>query len=224
MGLAKGIDEYLNALRELYRALHAETGCRVIIDSSKAPSHSYLLRAAHDVDLYVLHLVRDARAVAYSWDRQLVRRDYDPANPIAMVRFSTFRSAVKWTYANMTAELLRKGMGPKILTVRYEDFLASPQRTLSRITRHVDEPSDVLPFTSERELHLDATHTVWGNPSRLRTGAVELRLDAEWQEKMSAGRRALVTSVAWPLLRKYAYRTGRVVPSTGPETPFAASR
>jgi hypothetical protein len=222
-GLGEGIGEYLDALRDLYRALHAETGCRVIVDSTKAPSHSYLLGSAQELDLYVLHLVRDPRAVAYSWGREVVRFDNDPANPVPMDRFSPLRSALKWSYANLTVDLLRESLGQRILTVRYEDFLADPRGTVSRILRLVDESADATPFVSERTLQLDATHTVWGNPGRLRTGLVELRLDAEWQEKMSTRQRAVVTGVAWPLLRKYGYRDGDSVPSTAPGARFARS-
>lgn len=204
--LVEGIEEYLDALRDVYRSLDAETGCRVIVDSTKAPSHSYLLRTAPELDLYVLHLVRDPRAVAYSWNRKVVRFDNHPENPVPMPRFSPLRSALKWAYANLNVELLRDTLGPKMITVRYEDFLADPFGTVSRIVGLVDEDSDALPFVSERKLQLDPTHTVWGNPGRLKTGLVELRLDAEWQEKMSAHRRAVVTGVTWPLLRKYAYR------------------
>jgi hypothetical protein len=221
--LAEGIEEYLDALTELYRALHAETDCRVIIDSTKAPSHSYLLRAAEGVDLYVVHLVRDARAVAYSWDRKVVHYK-DSENQVHMDRFSSVRSALKWAYANLSVDLLRKSVGRRILTVRYEDFVADPRGTVSRIARLVDEDNNTTPLVSERQVRLDTTHTVWGNPSRLKTGLVELRLDSEWQKKMSARKRAVVTGITWPLLRKYAYLGTDAAPSTGVRERWAGSR
>lgn len=203
--LADGIEEYRDALTDLYRAVQATTDCRVIIDSTKAPAHSYLFRDSPDVDLYVLHLVRDARAVAHSWNRKVIRYDNDPENPVAMSRFSPLRSAVKWAYANLTVEMLRRGQRERIFTVRYEDFLADPPGTVSHVDQWVGEHSNATPFVSERQVRLDTTHTVWGNPGRLKKGLVELRLDAEWKEKMSAHWRAVVTGVTWPLLRKYAY-------------------
>jgi hypothetical protein len=53
---------------------------------------------------------------------------------------------------------------------------------------------------------------------------IELRLDSEWQRKMSAGRRAVVTSITWPLLRKYAYLGADAAPSMGVREQWAGSR
>lgn len=62
--------EYLDVLGRLYKAIRAVTGSRVIVDSSKFPSYGYLLGMVPSVDLYAVHLVRDPRAVAYSWQRK----------------------------------------------------------------------------------------------------------------------------------------------------------
>lgn len=203
-GMVEGIEEYADALRALYRALHAETGC-VVIDSTKAPAHSYLLQAAPELDPSAVHLVRDARAVAYSWGRRDLRFDWDPKNPRPKIHSPPPRTALKWAYANLTAELLRKRLGERMLTVRYEDFVDAPRQTISQILRLVGRNSGVTPFVSEREVRLETTHTVWGNRSRMRTGVVELRRDSEWEESMSPLSRAAVTGLTWPLLRKYAY-------------------
>lgn len=203
LGLVDGIDDYLGALRALYRALEAETGARVIVDSTKSPAHCYLLGAADELDVHGLHLVRDARAVAHSWNRGKVRRDRNPDDPRPMDRFSSARSAVKWTYANLSVELVRKRTGRRVHLVRYEDFVVDPGGTLERIARLVEEPSADTPMVSDRLVWLEPTHTVWGNPSRLQTGPVELRMDVEWQRRMSLRDRAVVSAITWPLQRRY---------------------
>ena len=53
--------------------LQAVTGCRVVVDSSKTPAHLAALLTLPGIDVHVVHLVRDSRAVAYSW-RQRRRR------------------------------------------------------------------------------------------------------------------------------------------------------
>lgn len=204
-GMVEGIEEYAEALRALYRALYAETRC-VIVDSTKSPSHSFLMHGAQELDQYAVHLVRDARAVAHSWNRRALRFDRDPKDPQPRSHSPPPRTALKWAYANLTAELLRKHLGQKMLTVRYEDFIATPQPTISQVLRLVGRRSDATPFVSERDVRLESTHTVWGNRGRMRTGVVELRLDSEWQEKMGVLWRLAVTGMTWPLLRRYSYQ------------------
>lgn len=202
--LAPGIEEYVDALNRLYRALADETGCRVVVDSTKAPSHAYLLGASSDLDVRVVHLVRDSRAVAFSWSRRKMRDDTHPSDPTAMPRFSAVRSALKWSYANVGVEMLRGRARHAVHLVRYEDFLADPRTTIREVADFAGEPAAATPLVGDRAIRLDAQHTVWGNPGRLRTGVVELRLDAEWKERMGPLPWMLVTGLTWPLERRYA--------------------
>jgi hypothetical protein len=45
-----------------------------------------------------------------------------------------------------------------------------------------------------------------GNPMRLETGHVQLRLDEAWRTDMRVMDRATVTALTWPLLLRYGYR------------------
>ncbi len=57
---------YLENLDKLYRAIQSRTAAKVIVDSSKTAVHGWLLTMLPAIDLYLLHLVRDSRGVAYS--------------------------------------------------------------------------------------------------------------------------------------------------------------
>ena len=48
----------------------AFTGTEIVVDSSKHPSLAFCLRTS-DVDLRVVHVVRDIRGVAYSWSKTI---------------------------------------------------------------------------------------------------------------------------------------------------------
>ncbi|MBC7238020.1 MAG: sulfotransferase, partial [Chloroflexi bacterium] len=61
------LSRHLRHLAALYRAIRQVTGCRMIVDSSKMPSHALLLGMLPGVELYMVHLVRDPRATAYAW-------------------------------------------------------------------------------------------------------------------------------------------------------------
>ena len=64
--LGTRIQAYTQTLQRLYEAIAEVSGASVIVDSSNLPSHAFLLRAMPAIDLRVVHLVRDSRAVAYS--------------------------------------------------------------------------------------------------------------------------------------------------------------
>ncbi|HKZ43206.1 MAG TPA: hypothetical protein VJ044_19770, partial [Candidatus Hodarchaeales archaeon] len=78
--------EYLDHLDKLYRAIQSVTGCRVIVDSSKYPSYASILDLLPNLDLYVVHLVRDSRAVSFSWSKK--KRQPDSTIDEYMIQFS----------------------------------------------------------------------------------------------------------------------------------------
>jgi len=63
------LTHYSEALEKLYQAIAEVTGKRLIVDSSKYPTYSYLLGLLPTIDLSIVHLVRDPRAVVHSWWR-----------------------------------------------------------------------------------------------------------------------------------------------------------
>ena len=102
------------------------------------------------------------------------------------------------------SEALWRRAPEKDLRLRYEDFVADPRMNLERILEFVGFTAE-LPLAGEREVMLGVSHTVSGNPNRFETGAVELRPDREWTDKMAPRHRALVTALTFPLLKHYGY-------------------
>lgn len=195
--------EYLDALERLYGAVGTVTGSRVIVDSSKFPSYGYVLGMAPSVDLYVIHLVRDPRAVAYSWQRK--RLHPDPENPEYMPVRGSVESSIRWTARNLAVEALKQRSPARYLLLRYEDFVAEPRKAIGRVLELVGEEKASRPHVGEHEVELGVNHNVWGNPGRLRTGRVEIRPDEEWAYRISPGDRRMVSSLTFPLLARYGY-------------------
>jgi hypothetical protein len=206
-GAASGdgaLDSYTKATLRIYRAVADVTGARVIVDSSKRPSDGALLRLLPGVVPFYVHLVRDPRAVAYSWNRPKKQLDRD--DPADMKGHSPARSTLSWLGWNLAAEALRRRHPrEQSLLVRYEDFVAQPRKTLETIAEFVGEHPARFPIEGARTALLAPNHTVSGNPSRFLTGKVELREDTDWLTRQSPVDRLLVTGVAAPLLRRYAY-------------------
>ncbi len=196
-------DPYAAVLARLYPAIRRQTGCRVLVDSSKLPSYGWLLDRLPGIELHVLHLVRDPRATAWSWLRR--KRLTDTRPPRLMQRQPPLKSAAMWMVWNLVAALLWS-RSSRYLRLRYEDLVARPEEAARRIAALVGESPGRLPFPAPCTVVLAPTHSVAGNPDRLRTGEVALRLDDEWTSKLRPRHKLMVTLATWPLLLRYRYR------------------
>lgn len=190
-------DAYLGILTNLYEAIGTVTGAQVVVDSSKDVSQGWLLTRT-DVDLSVVHLIRDSRAVAYSW-RQ---RTFNPANGLEMQRYSGFRSAVEWNVINgLTAALRRTGVPFEL--VKYDELVADPDATVARVVGLTGQVGRLARTGSE--VVLNTNHTVAGNPNRFHTGPVTIRPDDRWRNASPPSDRAVVTALTLPVLRRYGF-------------------
>jgi hypothetical protein len=200
--LSSRLEKYTDCVERLYQAIRESTGSRVIVDSSKMPSYGYALGMAPDVELYVVHLIRDPRAAAYSWLKE-PRPDADKRS--YMNRVNIAKSSLLWDAWNVSSEALWKGSHSRYMRLRYEDFVAEPRLAVEGILDMLGERPDRLPFLDEHEVELGVGHTVAGNPNRFRNGPVRLRPDEEWTYRMRTRDRKLVTLMTLPLLVRYGY-------------------
>lgn len=192
--------DYLEKLSSLYRAIASVTGSRVIADSSKTPSYAALLGLIPEIDLYLVHLVRDPRAVAYSWSIPKPKpADY-------MRTMNAAKSSLLWIAWNEGTEHLGRRLSGRYLRIRYEDFTLRPEESIRRILTLIHEDVRSLPFPSDHTVRLNPTHTMKGNPSRFITGDVEILPDERWKKGMHPFNKMLVDLLTWPFLGKYGYR------------------
>jgi hypothetical protein len=199
-----GVGIYSDQVVALLQSIREATGGRVIVDSSKAPGHGFLLRSSPNVDAYVLHLVRDARAVAHSWQKKKI---YDPTGeePMLMSRHSPARSSKLWNTWNVATEMVWRRSPERYLRVRYEDFVDAPDRALSQILSFVGEPGVALPLLDGNTFEMGPIHALAGNPSRFKDGPIEIRRDDRWESEQPRSHRATVSALTWPLLLRYGY-------------------
>ena len=64
--MRRSLTEYTGYYVRLYQAIAGMTGAEAVVDSSKHASLAFCLSKRPEVDLRVIHVVRDSRAVAYS--------------------------------------------------------------------------------------------------------------------------------------------------------------
>jgi hypothetical protein len=219
-GYRQALHNYQDILSRLYWAIQRVSGADYIIDTSKEPSTAFLLSTLPQVELHIVHLVRDSRAVAFSHLRKKIRPEI-AAQQVYMVRWSPLQSAVGWTYRNLAAEALRLAVSGSVrrftevnassyyMRVRYEDMMANPYETLCQILRPLGASCEGLDWiVKDSHVQLGLDHTVWGNPMRFQQGAIGFHADVDWQRQMRAKDKLLVELMTLPLLWRYGYVGG----------------
>lgn len=195
---------YPEILMSLYAAVCRTTGANVLVDSSKIVTRAYMLAMLTEIDLYVVHLVRDPRGVAYSRGKRKIKV---PDPPLYFPRFGPVKSSLNWLRRNIVIEaFLRRCLGDRYLRLRYEDLAAEPQAAVRSVCALVGEPDAGLPFIERRTVRLSPNHTVGGNPSRFSSGKIDIRPDDEWMVRASRRTRVLATLITAPLMPLYGYR------------------
>jgi hypothetical protein len=211
-------DEYASTLGAYYGAIAATAGAKVVVDGSKHPNDLLLISRIPGVELYVLHLVRDPRAVAFSWGTMKEK----PGGG-SMRRSPPFKVSIRWSIRSLLDGAHRfRGRG-NYLPVRYEDFAGAPVETLEKITRWLGHDVPKVPVDTEtRRVILYPTHTASGNPGRHQYGEVAIVPDDRWKQSMPTKDFLLATVPAFPLLWFHGYRIrvpqfrrGRLKAATG---------
>lgn len=207
-GSRPDLDEYTNYYLRAYRGIRAVSGSPVVVDSSKHASLAFCLRRSPEIDLRVIHVVRDSRAVTYSWTTRVARPDTAPGS--FMATYPPIRAAVHWVTQNGAFQVLAR-LGTPVLRIRYEDLVRSPRPVLSRMARFagLDVTEADLEFLGEdadqRWAELRPAHTASGNPIRFTTGRMAIRCDSRWRTALPDRQRRLVTALTLPLLAHYGY-------------------
>ena len=209
--LRSDLAEYVGYYVRLYRAITAVSGCDALVDSSKHASLAFCLSRREEIDLRVIHMVRDSRAVAYSWTTKVARPEADTAGPGGyMTTYPPARAAGHWNAQNGALQLLAR-RGTPVLRVRYEDLVDAPEQTLRRVATFAGVPAGnlSLPFLradgDASYAELAEAHTASGNPMRFTTGTVAIRGDDRWRAAMPDKDRRTVTALTLPLLSRYGY-------------------
>lgn len=198
------VTEYASFYHRIYQAAATDTNAQVIIDSSKHASLAYCLRWCPDIDLRVLHVVRDSRGVAYSWTKEVTR----PESAVGeqMTRYSPARAALLWNAQNAAFSVLGR-RGVSVRRVRYEKLMADPRAVVARLAEWVGLPvtPHQLRYINDSYADLGPSHSAAGNPMRFTVGRIPLRFDDAWTDELAPSQRRLVATLTRPLLSRYGY-------------------
>ena len=173
--------------RAALEAVAAVSGAEVLVDSSKQSSYVAGL-LDEGVDARVVHLVRDARAVAHSHARK--GRDFGP-------------SIRKWVSDQAKAQrvLDRFPAAPRT-TVRYEDLVRDPAAALTRILASLLGRAGAV--DAWRGFRARETHLIAGNRMRFSDDA-EVRFDDRFLAEVTSSEWWRGTVEARATLREFGY-------------------
>jgi hypothetical protein len=178
---------------------------RVVVDSSKLATYLALLAEVPSLEVHVVHLVRDPRAVAHSWLRPLVT---DPDGCSTMPQFGAVKSAALWLIMNASVEWVARRLRLPYVRVRYEDLVKDPARIVGHIRSGILTDKDSGSGNAsplEEDIDLGVAHSISGNPMRFQQGRMSVVEDADWRADPWR-RRAIVSAITFPFRWRYGYR------------------
>ncbi len=209
MGTDSDTASYIKNIEQLYISIAEVSKAKYIVDSSKTPDYAHFLSSIDRLNIYFIHLVRDPRGVAYSWNKKFRRND-TRGEAVSMTSFKWVESTLRWIKWNIGCELIKRRKGVKYLRVRYEDFVQDPINILGEMTSFVgldkNFPKDYFTEFGFINKHDAEDISVWGNPHvRNSEGAIKVKGDDQWMKEYSFRKKLMVMLLTFPLLLRYNY-------------------
>lgn len=192
----------------LIESLLEVTGAKVVIDSSKVALRLKYLLMIPELEIRVIRVIRDGRAVSLTYtDEWNFADSSDPelrgggsGQRRPPPRHSISEAANEWRRSNEASDALIATLPRNQWTeVRYEELCADPAGTLKRLAAFLD-----LDTQQARLDFRSVTQHVIGNGMRMDSTS-EIRLDERWKSHLSEQDLHDFDMVAGELNRKYGY-------------------
>jgi hypothetical protein len=194
----KQLEDYKVFLQHFYEAIAYQTGCRILVDSSKVPSRALILSEIPNIEVHVVHLVRDVRGIIYGWQSD----KYDPASGQSMNKIAPHRTLLAWLSRNLMCELL--GQQLPYYRMSYEVFAQHPQSVMQDLVDQLNFlGNQTVPFLDEISIDLPLNHTIGGNPDRFYAGETQILPDRRWTKALSPFVKIWALVLTFPLLIRY---------------------
>jgi hypothetical protein len=182
------LTRFLAALGELWAEKHGKSRW-----GEKTPTHVYYLELFKSMfpKMKVVNAVRDPRAVAASWLNTKITQVSDPA-----------AVALEWRRSILAAERAGQNSDVPVITVRYEDLVADPERELRSICDFTSLSYDgsMLDFHEDAENHA---------PQQQWMASLERPLHDEnvhrWRDELEKDDVLLLEALVLQALERYGY-------------------
>lgn len=203
---AKPIQVMLEERGRFYRSICEVANATCIVDSGKEVTFGCITARLSNTRFRTVHLVRDPRGVAFSWQKQ-VRSDSEPRD---MPRSPAVKTAVRWMSNNLFVHFSLRRLSSGYSRIRYEDLVVHPDETARLIPCAEANAAISYSRVSQSVEHAIEHHLVGSNPGVRRNlgGNLKLTLDEEWRKGLAPVQQLLVTAVCWSLMAAYDYPLG----------------
>lgn len=203
----KASETYKTAINDLFHAIFEATQADLIIDSSKIAPFVNIVKQLEDFDIYVLHLVRDPRAVAYSWQKTIRRADVESGTELFMETCTPRRSSIRWQLVNTFSSSLKNCAHLKYQYLKYEHFVQEPAAHLAKILAFLGYDKREILIQNNKVMLKRTDYGIWGNPNvRQQKSTLHIRYDDTYKQKMKPRVKQEATLYALPLLTQYGYK------------------
>lgn len=197
----KLLSEYRDHLSRLYKAIAAAGDADVVVDTTKWPIYgSHLIRSS-GLDVRLIHLIRDPRAVYRSWRTPKIRPEKVDAVTL-MVRPTPLWIVTKWIESNLTMAILCRDRKNATL-LRYENFAKSPKASLVRALQSIGLEDVTFYLKRTKKFHWGRSKSMRGNPVRFSNGEIFIKEDLRWIELSAANITLSITLL--PFLKFFGY-------------------
>lgn len=179
---------YTEVMDTLLRSVMRTTGARVLVDSSKLPPGYLIYRLLPGTRVDVLHVIRDARAVASSERRTRARHGVELE--LLPPGRSPLSSVIQWSIFNLAVMAFARWTDG-YQRISYETLTSHVDQELNRI-------ATCLGLVRTPGRTLGNGHLAVGNPTRMEGSRRTVTTDVSWRSELSRRDRALVTVLCTP--------------------------
>ena len=171
-------------LGELYRAIHAESGAKLIVDVAHDLHALDEAVDAEGADLRLLHLRRQGLAVLNS---RMRRSGWQRNGGGPLPRFRrAFRHVARWRAYERAADKLRRDMGEeRAIAIRYEMLCSEPMAALAAIGRLTGMDFTAIGNSLPGKPLKPMPHMIRGNPRLKAKETVDLAADEGFRRELT---------------------------------------
>lgn len=201
------LDIYISVFNSVYKTASDLSGSKLLIDSSKYPLHLLAMNQSSSINSRNMLLIRDPRAVAYSWTKPKVRTEIHHEVRL-MPKYNVVRSALAWNVSNSLTKKV-KNFSDYYRVQKYEDFIIEPLTQVNEIVdfsmdSKIKINDDIFTDNGSGELHRIA-----GNPLDSDKKNQEIKInptDNKWKEKLSSRQKSIIKTICRLQMKEYGYR------------------
>ncbi len=161
--IIKNREEIIRQNEKIYENILKISQSSIIIDSSKDIHRFEFLMQSDKIEPSILHIVRDGRAVAWSYYKKYKK---------------CFRYILKWGLENLKIEILKRRYKAPFIFVSYNEFTNNPELVLKNILKKLNLNNYNLDLKN-----IKVGHQISGNRMRFNKN-IEIKEDEDWKINM----------------------------------------